>query len=349
MASSSTGKKSRAFGSESVGSSSYLNRHNTQMFTDGKSFSGNERDKLFLNRGDGTFVDVSDLSGCDSPNDGRAVLANDFDDDGDVDLFVHQLQRERHALYRNDAGDGAKYIKVRLVGTSGHWEAVGATITARSGGSAVAQCASRGAGYSSCAAPEWIFGLGDSAEAELEVLWPGGSRESFGNVAAGSRVVLEEGTGKPRGFEARTVEFDDPGPVGLRIEVGETLEAFRAIDETGEEQSLSPKQFAGGERVYLNFWASWCASCVAELPALEEINSRDGVRVIGISIEGTKDHEHALAMFGERANYSTYFMIDDDDDGGLAAVVDLDRLPIPSTLILSADGTLERVITGPVE
>ena len=32
---------------ESVGNARHLNRHNTQMFTDGKSFSGNERDKLF--------------------------------------------------------------------------------------------------------------------------------------------------------------------------------------------------------------------------------------------------------------------------------------------------------------
>ena len=55
-----------------------LARHNAQMFEEGRSFSGNERDKLFLNRGDGTFADLSDLAGCDSPNDGRAVIACDF-------------------------------------------------------------------------------------------------------------------------------------------------------------------------------------------------------------------------------------------------------------------------------
>ena len=47
---------------ESVGNSGYLQRHNAQMFEEGRSFSGNERDKLYFNRGDNTFADLSDLS-----------------------------------------------------------------------------------------------------------------------------------------------------------------------------------------------------------------------------------------------------------------------------------------------
>ena len=129
VASSAKSQSSKAFESQSVGNAGYLNRHNTQMFQDGRSFSGNERDKLWIGNGDASFADLSDLSGADSQNDGRAVLAADFDDDGDVDLFVHELQRERHALYRNDLnGDYGSFLKVRLRASTGHYEAIGATV-----------------------------------------------------------------------------------------------------------------------------------------------------------------------------------------------------------------------------
>jgi len=326
------------------------------MFTDGKSFSGNERDKLFLNRGDGSFVDVSDLSGCDSPNDGRAVLANDFDDDGDVDLFVHQLQRERHSLFRNNSALKNGFVKVRLVATTGQWEAIGATVRARIGDRVVAQNAARGAGYSSCLAPEWIFGLGEAKEAELEVLWPGGAYESFGTVAAGARVVLEEGTGKPRAFKAQTVVFADPGPVGLRMGVGDTLAPFQVLGPMGEESTLAVKKLAQGGKLYLNFWASWCASCVAELPRLEALNKQDGSRVIGISVDGEEDRQTALALFEGRASFDTYFLAEPGKPnrpgesgafGGLGTGFDFERLSIPTTVVFSADGKLERIISGP--
>ena len=125
MVASSTASDSEtsAFKPEAVGNPSFLRRQNGQIFSGGRSFSGNERDKLFLNEGDGSFVDVSALSGADSANDGRAVLAFDADDDGDLDLFVHETQRERHGLYRNDLAIGTRGVKLRLRATSGHPEA----------------------------------------------------------------------------------------------------------------------------------------------------------------------------------------------------------------------------------
>mgnify|MGYP001121495286 CR=1 FL=1 len=58
------------------------------MFGQGFSFSGYERDPLFLNLGNRKFVDISGCSGIDSVSDGRAGVFADFDNDGDLDLFV---------------------------------------------------------------------------------------------------------------------------------------------------------------------------------------------------------------------------------------------------------------------
>ena len=56
---------------QSVNAETYMGVHSAQMFKDGLSFSGHERNKTWINAG-GRFVDLSDVSGADSPNDARA-------------------------------------------------------------------------------------------------------------------------------------------------------------------------------------------------------------------------------------------------------------------------------------
>lgn len=341
-----------SFSAQEVGSSSYLNRHNSQMFSEGRSFSGNERNKLYLNRADETFLDVSALSATDTPADGRAVLAADFDDDGDVDLFVHNLQRERHDLFRNDFADGG-FLKLRLVGKSGNAEGVGATVIVNGPRGPVAQVLSRGDGYSSCQVPELIFGLGSAESAEVRVQWPGGALESFGALASGSRSVLVEGSGEPRPFEARPSRLPDPLPLGLRIGIGGRVPDFRALDADGEEVIVSPRELAGGKRLYLNFWASYCGPCVAELPLLQELDESDEQVVIAVSADPVADRERAHALFGRRgAKFGAYYLGAAEDEsaaqGTVADIVDLLRLPIPTTLVLSPEGEIVEIVRGPL-
>jgi len=322
------------------------------MFTDGRSFSGNERNKLFLGRGDESFLDVSALSATDSPGDGRAVLAADFDDDGDVDLFVHNLQRERHSLYRNDFATGG-FMKLRLACKTGNPEGVGATVVVRGPHGPVAQVLSRGDGYSSCQVPELIFGLGTAKTAEVVVHWPGGATESFGSLAAGSRSVLVEGDGEARAFEPRPSRLPDPLPLGLKRGIGQTVADFRAIDANGQEVVVSPRELAGGKRLYLNFWASYCGPCVAELPLLQQLDTSDDQVVIAVSADAPADRERAQRLFESRgARFGAYYLgVEQDDDaeiGTVADLVDLLRLPIPTTLVLSPEGEILEIIRGPI-
>jgi len=129
------------------------------------------------------------------------------------------------------------------------------------------------------------------------------------------------------------------------------LGAFTALGAMGEEHPLSAAELAGDGKLYLNFWASWCSSCIAELPTLETLSAMDGMRVIGISMDGDGARERAMQLFEGRASYPTYFISEpgeDDGFGGLGAAFDFARLPIPTTAVFSADGVLERVISGPI-
>ena len=330
-----------------------MSRHSLQMFTEGRSFSGYERDKLFLNNGDGTFADCSDLSACDDPNDGRGVIAADFDDDGDVDLFIHHTQRERHSLQRNELGTGGGFLKLRLRATTGQYEAIGATVVVHGPHGPVADVMSRGAGFVSCQVPELVFGLGAAEGARVEVLWPGGAREDFGIVAAGTRALLVEGTGKPEGFAARPRPLPDPLPLGLKVEVGDALGVLLMKGDGGEVEVVDLAALANGDELWINFWASFCAPCVAELPLLERIDGTRGRRVVLVSADAPSDVLRARTIAKKRAPTLRRFFIASDCqevEGAvkLSAIVDLERLPIPTTLVVSAEGVLLRVIRGPV-
>jgi len=69
----------------------------------GRVFEGKLTNKLFRNNGDGTFTDVTEHSGTGDKGFGMACAAADYDNDGDLDLFVTNYGP--NVLYRNN-GDG---------------------------------------------------------------------------------------------------------------------------------------------------------------------------------------------------------------------------------------------------
>lgn len=338
-----------------VNSSSYRGFHSAQMFEQGLSFSGFERNKTWINAG-GRFVDLSDVSGADTPNDSRAAIAADFDDDGDVDLFVHNLQRERHALYRNDAlAPGTHgFLKLRLTATRHQHEAIGAVVSVHGPAGAVSQSLGRGDGFVSCRGGELVFGLGTAQEAEVEVLWPGGARESFGKLAAGSRARLVEGSGKPAPYAAHARPLPDPLPLGLQLNEGDAFPRLALADAAGNLRILDVAALGQGKPVLLNLWASYCAPCVAELPLLAKRHAAGEMVVVALSLDVPEERATAQKLLQQNApGLPGFFLL----QPGTAApaeslpaeeLLDLERLSLPTTLVLSKDGKLETVLRGPL-
>ena len=338
---------------QDVNSSLYLGLHNAQIYQDGLSFSGSERDKVWINRGPGKgFADLSDLSGADDPNDGRAVVAADFDDDGDVDLFVHNIQRERHKLFRNDAVEpGAPesgFLKIKLRGTRLAREAIGATVIVTGPHGPTAQVLSRGAGFVSSQSDELVFGLGPLKQADVEVVWPGGRRESFGALPTGSRSLLVEGSGQGEPYEAQPRPLPDPLPPGLLLEEGEILPSLTLVDANGNTATLDPVKLADGDTLFLNLWASYCAPCVAEIPDLQALEDAGEVNVVGVSVDAPASRERASQVLAKRGgSYPSFYL--GAGGTGLEPLVDLERLPIPTTLVITPEGRIDTILRGPLE
>src|SRR5207237_6744739 len=95
---------------------------------------------LFRNLGDGKFVNVTDQcgSGLTTAHSSRGCAFGDFDNDGDMDVLIMNIN-EPPSLLRNDVRGGGHWLKVKLVGTRSNPSAIGAVATAVYGGRRPAQ------------------------------------------------------------------------------------------------------------------------------------------------------------------------------------------------------------------
>lgn len=171
-----------------------------------RSFSGNERNRTFLQTGD-NFDDVSLVSGVDFREDGRGHVLFDFDQDGWLDIGLSSATLSRFRILRNrmgelfekDAGRSASLLLqggARNASKQFEWssrDAVGATVLVRIGDQKRLYQVSSGEGFSSQNS-RWIHvGLGAAEQIDsIDIKWPSGKRTTHGSVAAGERVVLDE-------------------------------------------------------------------------------------------------------------------------------------------------------------
>ena len=201
------------------------------MFGQGFSFSGYERDPLFLNLGNRKFVDISGCSGIDSVSDGRAGVFADFDNDGDLDVFSTTIQGQSHLLFRNNVGQDSRLLRVALEGgKSIGRDAWSAVVRVRTSAGTLTKTKAGGSGFISQHDPRLLFGLGTDESADsVEVTWPDGTVEPFaGPFAAGTTVRLVQGKGRAEPVRLAAARLPDPLTRSRRDRLRSAREGGRA-------------------------------------------------------------------------------------------------------------------------
>jgi hypothetical protein len=160
-----------------------------------------EEDTLVRNKGDGTFEDVSKISGqyFHEKYVGRGATHFDYDNDGDLDLVILNLNDMAHLL-RNDGGNRNNWLKVeaKLQFPTGMRDALGARVTVTTGKLRQVEELIPVRGYLSQADHRLHFGLGKATTATVEIRWPDGTVEKRENVKANQilRLVRPARAGK---------------------------------------------------------------------------------------------------------------------------------------------------------
>ena len=150
---------------------------------------------LLLNRGRGSFVDVSHESGAGMRlvRRSRGVAFDDLDNDGDIDAVVLNARAEP-TLLRNESSEPGHWLQIRLRGTKTNRDGVGARVTVVAGDLVQTDEVHSGRGYQSHYGMRLHFGLGAHLRADrVEVRWIGGGLDVCRDVEADQLFVLTEG------------------------------------------------------------------------------------------------------------------------------------------------------------
>jgi len=146
---------------------------------DGRSLSGYQQKKIFLNDGSGQFREVAQLVGVTDVYDGRSIALGDFGNRGVLDPVVAN-QNGPVLFYRNTVGPGNHWIEFELEGRESNRSAVGAQVRVYWNGQQQLQEVSGGSGFCAQNDRRLHFGLGKTAAIDrVEIRWPSGKTQTL--------------------------------------------------------------------------------------------------------------------------------------------------------------------------
>ena len=326
------------------------------------SLSGHERNHLFLNQNGNQFVDVSLVSGADTPADSRGFVLFDYDRDGWQDIALVNANAPLLNLYRNQIGDtvgpkAGQFIALRFVG--GNESATASEYACRDGygaivevgvGDAVLKREHRcGEGYGSQNSNTMLIGIGNHAQADaVTVRWPSQKTQTIENVAAGSLVTIrerpDESNGQPE-FETQGYETQQtPALAGLspsydRMRLG-PLETIDGVQSESADLTL-----------YVTM-ATWCVACVEHMPHLRRLQESlpsGSLKMIGVPID-PEDSPDKLRQFASEFQpvYQQVLELTPSQrsqvGAALAEVIPFDATP--SSIVVDRDGRILSAMAG---
>lgn len=123
------------------------------------------------------------------------------------------------------------------------------------------------------------------------------------------------------------------------LQVGDPAPDFKLTDLNGEEHQLSDYK---GQGVFVNFWGTWCKPCEKEFPLMErqyQVYKDQGVQILAVNI-AQSDFE--VKQYAEQRDLTFPIVIDKNK----SVMEAYNIIPLPTTLLVNAEGNIEKIITG---
>jgi hypothetical protein len=153
-----------------------------------------QEDQMFENDGTGKFRDVSLELGSYFGKElvGRGACLADYDNDGDLDIFIVNLN-SRAMFLRNNKGNRNNWLLLKLTGTTSNRDGIGARIKLTAGGISQTTQKKSTTGYLSQNDPRVHFGVGRNENVQtIEIIWPSGKRQRLENIRANQIIEVKE-------------------------------------------------------------------------------------------------------------------------------------------------------------
>ncbi len=213
------------------------------------TFAGYEPSRVWRNEGNEVFKEVAVSLGLDDTGDGRGLAIADFDNDGDLDVYIAN-QGQDGVLYRNDIGNRNNWLQVELAGTNCNRNAIGTRVTLVSGDLKQIREVDGGNGDHSQCPYRLHFGLGKRQVVDrIEIRWPTGYVESFEKIEPNQLLRFVEKT--PQAFLEERKKWREVQIEAWEREVEREKRLAAAAPGTPDEAPLDWSQLASFKRAYL--------------------------------------------------------------------------------------------------
>ena len=328
------------------------------------TWNGYERNTFYLNNHDGTFAEISGISGLDFLDDSRSFALADLDHDGRLEVILKNRNAPQVRVLRNHMSQIGDAVCFRLRGTKSNRDAIGASITLQAGALRQTKYLRAGSGFLSQHTKEVFFGLGKwRTPVTATVHWPSGETQSFDNIPVNQRISITESQPAfqatpfrptaPAYLEAVPVTQPTPPPTVVETWLLAPLPApdFSLSDLSGKTWSLHS---FGGRPLVLHFCSLKSPESAKQLKSLDHdrvtMNARN-LQLLCIDVDESPDPAEVRQAL---RNYGVSLAVV-MATGEIAGVYNIlyrylfDRrrdLPLPCSLLVDADGMIVKVYQG---
>lgn len=136
-------------------------------------------------------------------------------------------------------------------------------------------------------------------------------------------------------------EKDGKAMVEVGLEKGNIAPDFELETLDGETVSLSDFR---GKRVMLNFWATWCPPCRAEMPDMQKFHENKDVVILAVNLTGERDSRKNVTEFVD--DYGITFRILMDEDLSVSYLYQIQ--PIPTSYLIDSNGVIHNKAFGAI-
>lgn len=162
------------------------------------------------------------------------------------------------------------------------------------------------------------------------------SRENTaeGNITSNSGITSLPLDDSNANSDEVVVESDEIG-----LERGKIAPDFEVTTLNGEQAKLS--DFRGG-RVMLNFWATWCPPCRAEMPDMQEVYDEEDITILAVNMTETESNEDVIVEFVDDFELTFPILMDERSDVMNAYKIQA----YPTTYMIDSHGRIQFVALG---
>jgi len=153
-----------------------------------------QEDQLFENIDGEKFLDVSVERGeyFEKEYVGRGACFGDYDNDGDIDAYIVNLN-DHGVFLRNNKGNQNNWLLIKLIGQTSNRDGIGARVIISTGDRMQTAQKKSTNGYLSQNDPRMHFGLSNNTMVDrIEVIWPSGKVQILENIKAGQILTIKE-------------------------------------------------------------------------------------------------------------------------------------------------------------